>query len=227
MAESSVCVVPEYNEHLHLTVEPDDDTPKANLLDPIAPDPPSTLPGSRLHATMSGIRIPLDALTSRMNLGGRFEGLRNTSITSRFANLRPVSEFFDFKRVSKPANFGECQSRINFNLGYFSSNYAVVFTMLSVYSLLTNLLLLFVIFFVIGGMYGIGKLEGNDLELGSRTVTTSQLYTTLLCVAIPLGFWASPFATVLWLIGASGVTILGHAAFMDKPIESAFSEEAV
>ncbi|KAF2280950.1 prenylated rab acceptor PRA1 [Westerdykella ornata] len=176
---------------------------------------------------MSGFRIPIDALTSRMNISGRFDGLRNQSITTRFANLRPISEFFDFKRVSKPANFSEVQSRVNYNLSYFSSNYAVVFVMLSIYSLLTNLLLLFVIFFVIGGMYGIGKLQGADLEIGSLRATTSQLYTCLLCIAIPLGFWASPFATVLWLIGASGVTILGHAAFMDKPIESAFSEEAV
>ncbi|KAF2749958.1 prenylated rab acceptor 1 [Sporormia fimetaria CBS 119925] len=176
---------------------------------------------------MAGIRIPFDALTSRMNLSGRFEGLRNQSVTSRFANLRPISEFFDFKRLSKPANFSDCQSRVNYNLGYFSSNYAVIFVMLSVYSLLTNLMLLFVIVLVIGGMYGIGKLQGNDLEIGERRITTSNLYTTLLCIAVPLGFWASPISTVLWLIGASGVTILGHASFMDKPIESAFSEEAV
>ncbi|KAF2474610.1 prenylated rab acceptor 1, partial [Lindgomyces ingoldianus] len=167
---------------------------------------------------MSRLNIPLDALTSRMNFSGRFEGLRNQSISSRFANLKPISEFLDFKRISKPANFSEVQSRINYNLGYFSSNYAVVFCMLSIYSLLTNLMLLFVIFLVVGGMYGIGKLQGNDLELGSWRATTSQLYTTLLVIAIPLGFWASPFATVLWLIGASGVTILGHAAFLDKPI---------
>ncbi|OAL06662.1 prenylated rab acceptor PRA1 [Phaeosphaeriaceae sp. SRC1lsM3a] len=176
---------------------------------------------------MSRFSIPIDALTSRVNLSGRFDGLRNTSVSSRFANLRPISEFLDVKRVSKPANFGEVQSRVNYNLGYFSSNYAAVFAMLSIYSLLTNLLLLFVICFVIGGMYGIGKLEGNDLELAGRRATTSQLYTGLFVVAIPLGLWASPFTTVLWLIGASGVTILGHAAFLDKPIESAFSEEAV
>ncbi|KAF2112445.1 PRA1 family protein-domain-containing protein [Lophiotrema nucula] len=176
---------------------------------------------------MSRLTIPLDALTSRMNLSGRFDGLRSTSISSRFANLRPISEFLDVKRVSKPANFSEVQSRVNYNLGYFSSNYAVVFVMLSIYSLLTNLLLLFVILLVVGGMYGIGKLQGNDLEVGNWRATTSQLYTTLLIITIPLGFWASPFTTVLWLIGASGVTILGHAAFLDKPIESAFSEEAV
>ncbi|KAF2831939.1 prenylated rab acceptor PRA1 [Ophiobolus disseminans] len=176
---------------------------------------------------MSRFSIPIDALTSRVNLSGRFDGLRNTSISSRFANLRPISEFLDVKRISKPANFSEAQSRVNYNLGYFSSNYAAVFAMLSVYSLLTNLLLLFVIVFIVGGMFGIGKLEGNDLQLGSVRASTSQLYTGLFVIAIPLGLWASPFTTVLWLIGASGVTILGHAAFLDKPIESAFSEEAV
>jgi hypothetical protein len=176
---------------------------------------------------MSRFSIPIDALTSRMNLGGRFEGLRSTSVSSRFANLRPISEFFDFKRISKPANFGEVQSRVNYNLGYFSSNYAAVFVMLIIYSLLTNLRLLFVIFLVVGGMFGIGKLEGNDLQIGSWRASTSQLYTTLFVIAIPLGLWAKPFSTALWLIGATGVTVVGHAAFMDKPIESAFSEEAV
>lgn len=198
----------------------------------LAPDEPQQHPKHPTHPTqlpaiMSGIRIPLDALTSRMNLSGRFEGLRNQSVSSRFANLRPISEFLDVKRISKPANFSEVQSRVNYNLGYFSSNYAVVFVMLSIYSLLTNLTLLFVICLVIGGMYGIGKLQGNDLEIGSWRATSSQLYTALLVIAVPLGFYASPIGTALWLIGASGVTILGHAAFMDKPIESAFSEEAV
>ena len=176
---------------------------------------------------MSRIQIPLDVLTSRFNFGDRLQSLRSGTMSGRLANLRPLGEFFDVKRVSKPANFTEIQSRVNYNLGYFSSNYAAVFVMLSIYSLLTHLLLLFVIIFVIGGMYGIGKLEGNDLQVGSWRATTSQLYTTLAIIAIPLGLWSSPFSAVLWLIGASGVTIVGHAAFLDKPIESAFSEEAV
>lgn len=99
--------------------------------------------------------------------------------------------------------------------------------MLSIYSLLTNLRLLFVIFLVSGGLWGIGKLEGRDLDLGFAKFNPSQLYTGLLIVAVPLGFFASPFSTFLWLIGATGVTVFGHAAFMDKPIENAFSEEAV
>jgi hypothetical protein len=175
----------------------------------------------------SNFNIPLDIITSRFNLSGRFDGMRNGSLTGRFANLKPIAEFFDLKRLSKPQNFGEVQSRVNYNLSYFSSNYAAVFVMLSIYSLLTNLLLLFVIILVVGGMWGIGKLDGRDLDVGFLRATPSQLYTAMLVLAVPLGIWASPFTTVLWLIGATGVTVLGHASFMDKPIESAFSEEAV
>ncbi|KAI9663488.1 MAG: hypothetical protein M1831_002497 [Alyxoria varia] len=176
---------------------------------------------------MSKIQIPLDAITSRLNLGGRFEGLRTQSVSTRFANLRPISEFLDFKRISKPANFSEVQTRVNYNLSYFSSNYVAVFIMLSIYTLISHALLLFVIVFVAGGMWGIGKLQGRDLEIGSFRATPSQMYTTLLVIAIPLGFWASPFSAALWLVGATGVSVFGHASFMDKPIESAFSEEAV
>jgi hypothetical protein len=176
---------------------------------------------------MAPLQIPLDMITSRLNLGDRFGALRSGPLSGRFSNLRPIGEFLDFKRVSKPANFGEVQSRMNYNLGHYSSNYAVVFMMLSIYALLTNWLLLFDIIFVAVGIWIIGMLDGRDLELGSFRATTSQLWTGLLVVAIPLGLFASPFSTLLWLIGASGVVILGHASFMDKPIDEAFSGEAV
>lgn len=176
---------------------------------------------------MARIQIPIDALTSRLNLGSRFESVRSQSISTRFANLKPVSEFLDLKRLSKPANFGEVQSRVNYNLGYFSSNYFAVACMLAIYSLLTNLTLLFDIIFLGVGLFGIKKLGGRDLELGFTRLTTSQLYTTLLVITVPLFIWASPMSTALWLVGATGVTILGHASFMDKPIDTAFSEEAV
>ena len=176
---------------------------------------------------MSGIQIPLDVLTSRLNLGGRFDSVRSQSIGSRFANLKPISEFLDVKRLSKPASFGDAQSRVNYNLSYFSSNYVAVFAMLSIYGLLTNYKLLFDILFVCGGLYAIKKLDGRDLELGFTRLSTSQLYTGLLVIGVPLTLWASPVSWALWLIGATGVSVLGHASFMDKPIDTAFSEEAV
>lgn len=176
---------------------------------------------------MARINIPIEAITSRLNLGSRFDGVRSQSLSTRFANLKPVSEFFDLKRLSKPANFGEVQSRVNYNLGYFQSNYFAVAAMLAIYSLLTNLKLLFDMIFMGLGLFAIRKLNGRDLELGFARLTTSQLYTGLFVIGIPVFIWASPISTALWLVGAIGVTVLGHASFMDKPIDTAFSEEAV
>lgn len=176
---------------------------------------------------MSRINIPIDVLTSRFNLSERFEGVRSQSLGQRFSNLKPVSEFLDLKRLSKPRDFADVQARVNYNLGYFSSNYAVVFIMLSIYALLTNTWLLFDIVFVSAGMWVVGRLGGRDLEIGTFRATTSQLYTGIACVSIPIAIFSGPIGTFLWLVGASGVTILGHAALLDRPIENAFSEEAV
>jgi hypothetical protein len=176
---------------------------------------------------MARIQIPIDVLTSRLNLGDRFASIRSGSLSSRFSNLRPISEFLDVKRINKPANFNELQSRVNYNLGYFSSNYAVVFTMLCIYSLISNFWLLFDIIFVILGMFIIGKLEGRDLEFGQHRFSTVQLYTGLYVIAVPIALVSGVFGTMMWLIGAGGVVIIGHASLLDKPIDEAFSGEAV
>ncbi|ODV81025.1 putative prenylated rab acceptor 1 [Suhomyces tanzawaensis NRRL Y-17324] len=147
------------------------------------------------------------------------------SIQSSVAKIRPPQEFFDFRRVSKPANFGEIQNRVGYNLGYFSANYIAIIAILSVYALITNLLLLFVTIFLIGGVYGISKLGGEDLNLPFGKFTTSQLYTGLMIVCVPLGFLASPISTMMWLIGSSGVAVFSHASLMEKPIETVFEEE--
>lgn len=176
---------------------------------------------------MARINIPLSAISDRLNFNGISEGFRSQSIVTRFSNLKPISEFFDFKRLSKPANFGEVQSRVNYNLGYFSSNYAALAFMLGIYSLLSSPWLLFDIVFMSVGLYVIKKLNGRDLELGFTTLTTSQLYTGLFIIGVPIFFLSGPIGILLWLVGANGVAILGHAVFMDKPIDQAFSEEVV
>jgi hypothetical protein len=176
---------------------------------------------------MARISIPIDALTSRLNLSNRFEGLTSQSLGSRFANFRPLSEFFDFRRLGKPDGLGEAQSRLNYNLGYFSSNYATLIALLGIYALITNVSLLFFIGWVVGGIWGIGKLQGQDITIGNHRVTTTQLWTGFGIGALILFIYANPFFTFFWLVGASAVVIMAHAVFMDKPIESAFSEEAV
>ena len=176
---------------------------------------------------MARVSIPLDIITNRLNLSDRFNGLKSQSLAARFSNLKPFSEFLDLKKLSKPSDFTEVQARVNHNLSYFSSNYAVVFVMLSIYSLLTNLVLLFVIVLVVCGMWTIGKLGGSDLAIGTFRASTSQLYTGLTCISVPLLIYSSPIKSMLWLIGATCVSILGHASFIERPIENAFSEEAV
>ena len=176
---------------------------------------------------MARIQIPIDVLTSRLNISERFANMRNASLGTRFSNMRPLTEFFDLKRVNKPANFAEMQSRVNYNLGHYSSNYAVIFVMLCLYALFSNAWLFFDIVFVTLGMYLIGKLDGHDFEFGQHRFTTMQLYTGMYVIAIPIAFFSGVFGTMMWLIGASGVVIIGHAALLDKPIDEAFSGEAV
>ncbi|CAK9436124.1 uncharacterized protein LODBEIA_P06820 [Lodderomyces beijingensis] len=147
------------------------------------------------------------------------------SVQQTISKLRPPQEFFDFRRISKPANFGEIQQRVSYNLGYFSANYLTIVAVLSIYALATNLLLLFVLAFVILGVYGISRLDGEDLVLPFGRLSTSQLYTGLLVVAVPLGFLASPISTLMWLIGSSIVGVGAHATLMEKPIETVFEEE--
>lgn len=113
------------------------------------------------------------------------------AIKSKFGSLRSVQDFFNIKRLSKPQNFSEIQSRISYNLNYFSSNYGIIIGCLSIYTLLTNLLLLFVICFVFLGLLGIGKLDGQDLNTPlalSRPHNCILVWSALLC------HWVSSFS---------------------------------
>ncbi|CAN3376221.1 hypothetical protein DIURU_004667 [Diutina rugosa] len=172
---------------------------------------------------MSLMGATASAVSERLSM----ERLRSdfAAVSSSISKLKPPQEFFDVRRVSKPANFGEVQSRVSYNVGYFSANYLVWVALLSVYALVTNLMLLFVSVFVAGGVFLISRLQGQDLVTPFGSFQTSQLYLGLMIVAVPLGFLASPISTMMWLIGTTIVTVGAHAAFMEKPIETVFEEE--
>ncbi|CAN3364887.1 hypothetical protein DICA3_F13784 [Diutina catenulata] len=172
---------------------------------------------------MSLLGLTATSLADRLNV----DRLRSdfSSVSSSISKLKPPQEFFDFRRVSKPANLGEVQSRVGYNVGYFSANYLLIVALLSIYALLTNLLLLFVSLFVVGGVLFINRLNGENLVTPFGSFQPSQLYLGLMFVGIPLGFLASPISTMMWLIGSSIVTVGAHAALMEKPIETVFEEE--
>ena len=164
----------------------------------------------------------------QMSGGISLDNIRNetSNLRSRFSNLRGPRDFFDFKRVSRPLGWGDAQSRVTFNLRYFSSDYSLIILSLVVYALLTNLLLLFVLILAVGGFLGISALGGADLVLpGGLVITSQSLYIALGVVTVPLFIIASPMATMFWLIGAAAVTILGHASLLEKPLESEFAEQ--
>jgi len=83
-------------------------------------------------------------------------------------------------------------------------------------------MLMFSVAFVVGGMYVIARVPPEGLTLGSSTFNARQLQTGLICIAVPLFFFSSTLGTVFWIVGASAVTILGHAAIMQEGVEGDF-----
>ncbi|EIN11882.1 prenylated rab acceptor PRA1 [Punctularia strigosozonata HHB-11173 SS5] len=142
---------------------------------------------------------------------------------ARMSALRPPQEFFDYNRVSRPADFNQATSRISYNTRYFSGNYGVVVAILAVYAVITNPLLLISLAFLIGGFAAINKFAADPMQVGDHTITQKSLYTGLFVIGLPLLWWSSPLGTFFWLVGASGVLILGHASLMEPGIESEYA----
>lgn len=138
----------------------------------------------------------------------------------KFAGARPIQEFLDFRRISRPESFGALQSRIFFNLSRFSVNYLCIIGILSVYALLTNWLLLLVVAIAAAGLLLISRLEGRNFQMGPIDIPSNNLYIGLLVITVPLAFVASPLSTIFWIIGASFVSIGLHASFLDRPVQS-------
>jgi hypothetical protein len=140
----------------------------------------------------------------------------------RLSALRPIGEFFDHQRISRPQDLNEATSRITHNTRHFSGNYAVIVAGLGVYSLLTNPLLLIAIFFLVGGFTAIQRYgPGPDSEAGAAS--QKNMYIALFVIGIPMLWWAAPISTAMWLIGSSAVTVLGHASMLEPSVESEYA----
>lgn len=63
----------------------------------------------------------------------------------------------------------------------------------------------------------------EPMQVGDQLITQKTLYTALFVIGIPLLWWSSPLGTFFWLVGASGVLILGHACIMEPGIESEYA----
>ncbi|KAL0578748.1 Prenylated Rab acceptor 1 [Marasmius crinis-equi] len=143
---------------------------------------------------------------------------------TRLSALRSPQEFFDFHRVSRPADMNTATQRITYNTRYFSGNYVLIIAALSVYAVISNFLLLFALLFLIGGFIAINKFAPEPVQMGEHTITQKHLYAGLFVIGFPLLWLASPVMTIFWLVGASGIIVLGHAALMEPGIESEYAQ---
>ncbi|KAI0745801.1 prenylated rab acceptor PRA1 [Earliella scabrosa] len=143
---------------------------------------------------------------------------------TRLSSLRAPTEFFDYNRVSRPADLNQATHRISYNTRYFSGNYGLIVALLAVYALLTNVLLIFAVLFLVGGFAAINRFAPDPIQVGEHVITQKSLYTGLFVIGIPMLWISSPFSTFFWLVGASAVLILGHATMMEPGIESEYAQ---
>jgi len=142
---------------------------------------------------------------------------------TRLSALRPPSEFFDYQRISRPADLNQATSRITYNTKYFSGNYGLIVAVLAVYALITSPLLLISLGFLVGGFAAINRFAPEPMQVGDHVITQKSLYTALFVIGLPLLWWSSPISTFFWLVGASSVLILGHATVVEPGIESEYA----
>lgn len=141
----------------------------------------------------------------------------------RLSSLRPLGEFFDHQRISRPQDTNEAFQRITYNTRHFSGNYAVVVVLLTVYGMINDMLLLFALIFLVAGFWAINRFAPEPMQVGEHVITQKSLYTGLFVVGGLMLWFASPFGFVFWLVGSSAFLILGHAAFIEPPVSSEYT----
>ncbi|KAI8849226.1 hypothetical protein BC829DRAFT_443212 [Chytridium lagenaria] len=105
---------------------------------------------------------------------------------ARLDKLKPMSEFFDKTRFIPPADFRTFTARLQTNLIHFQSNYLAFGLVAILYSLLTNLWLLFDVVFVLVGVRYITAMSPNEptsLFGGKVILTQNQAWIALACLA--------------------------------------------
>jgi len=142
---------------------------------------------------------------------------------TRLSTLRPATEFFNHRQISRPADMNQATERISYNTRHFAGNYIIVVIILAIYAVLTNLWLLFAIAFLFGGFTAINKFAPEPTQVGDYVITQKGLYITLFCIGLPALWIAAPISTFFWLVGASLFLILFHAALIEPGVESEYA----
>ncbi|KNC97045.1 uncharacterized protein SPPG_07443 [Spizellomyces punctatus DAOM BR117] len=147
---------------------------------------------------------------------------------ARFAGLKPLGDFFDKNRFRKPSNIGVFTSRLNYNLTYYQNNYILIVLIVTAYQLLTNLPLLLIILFLLGGWKFISSLPANQpTTLLGVQVTSRQLWPAFAMTGVLLLWFSDATGTIFWMVSLCALIIGFHAGMMEPPVEASFAEQQV
>ncbi|KAI8379111.1 PRA1 family protein-domain-containing protein [Radiomyces spectabilis] len=174
----------------------------------------------------SDILLPGQSTVSSIHIPSEHTSWLKRLKNEHFANLRPLKDFVDKNRIQPTLTFSIIRQRWNYNLHYFSVNYLIILCCLAAYAVMTNAWLLFTMTFIVGGYYGISRING-PFSIGSTTITPSTLYTSYIGITLTLLLFSGATNTLFWILGASAVTILGHAALLEPGIEGDFGDVQV
>jgi len=146
-------------------------------------------------------------------------------VSERRQKVKPWAEFVNSKRFQPPSSIPKLGRRLARNIDHFQSNYIYVFAVLIAYCLLTSPMLLLCIGASLGACYILQlKNKERKVKFMGKEVTLAQQYAGVGLASIPIFILAGAGTAVFWVIGASIVFIVMHAAFYnyESEIEDAF-----
>ncbi|KAJ1513822.1 hypothetical protein HMI55_001912 [Coelomomyces lativittatus] len=145
-----------------------------------------------------------------------------TLVKTNVKDVKPVSDFFDYKRLSKPTSLEIIQQRASLNAKYFRSNYLLLVALFSIYALLTSPWLLAVIMLFGGAYYWIARRPSPTITIQNQTITKTQMNIYLGILSIPFLWWTAAATVIFWIATLSGTFIGAHASCMEAPVQHAF-----
>lgn len=154
---------------------------------------------------------------------------QNPYIHHKITNIKPFKEFFNISKINTPKSINEAKTRLFFNLNFFNSNYLIIILIVSIFLLFQNLLLLFALVALIGGVFGLNSFEFDQIRLGGVNVHLNKtyLYLALLGTTLPIIIYSGPISTLLSLGSISGAIIVTHGLLIDNLPETSFNESVV
>ncbi|PRP86171.1 hypothetical protein PROFUN_05687 [Planoprotostelium fungivorum] len=158
--------------------------------------------------------------TSGMStLKDRFSTWKNENVSMR--QLKSWSLFTKKTAFSIPKP-NEVVHRVKANLMFFQTNYIAILIGLSLYSILTNMALLFAIVAVAGLAGYLLYWRTAPLVVGSRQVTDREKLIGIGAVAVLLLWLTSATETIFWILGVTLTVVALHSLLYSPAEENDF-----